>query len=158
MGQTIDLRLRTHSNFRLGDNQHRPLILIGNGTGLAGLRSHLKARAANGAQRNWLVFGERNAANDFYYRNEIEAWQTQGVLERADIVFSRDQAERIYVQDKLREQAENVRAWLAEDAAIYVCGSLEGMAGGVEAALTDIIGAEGVKQLIQQGRYRRDVY
>lgn len=158
VGQIIDLRLRAHSNFRLGDNQHRPLILIGNGTGLAGLRSHLKARAANGAQRNWLVFGERNAVNDFYYRNEIEAWQTQGVLERADIVFSRDQAERIYVQDKLREQAENVRTWLAADAAIYVCGSLEGMAGGVEATLTDIIGAEGVEQLIQQGRYRRDVY
>lgn len=158
LGETVDLRLRPHSNFRLGDNQHRPLILIGNGTGLAGLRSHLKARAANGMQRNWLVFGERNAANDFYYRDEIEAWQKQGILERADIVFSRDQAERIYVQDKLREQAEQVRAWLEADAAIYVCGSLEGMAGGVEASLTEIIGTTGVEQLIQQGRYRRDVY
>ncbi|MNR93288.1 Sulfite reductase [NADPH] flavoprotein alpha-component [compost metagenome] len=158
VGSTIDLRLRPHSNFRLGNNQDRPLILIGNGTGLAGLRSHLKARAANGEQRNWLVFGERNAANDFYYRDEIVAWQKQGVLERADLVFSRDQAERIYVQDKLREQAEQVRAWLAADAAIYVCGSLEGMAGGVEASLTEIIGAAAVEQLIEQGRYRRDVY
>ena len=136
----------------------RQLILIGNGTGLAGLRSHLKARAAHGMQRNWLVFGERNAANDFYYRDEIEAWQNQGVLERADIVFSRDQEQRIYVQDKLREQAEQVRNWLAAGAAIYVCGSLEGMAGGVEASLTDIIGSTGVEQLIEQGRYRRDVY
>lgn len=158
VGATIDLRLRPHSNFRLGDNQHRPLILIGNGTGLAGLRSHLKARAANGMQRNWLVFGERNAANDFYYRDEILAWQNQGVLERADIVFSRDQEQRIYVQDKLREQAEQVRSWLDADAAIYVCGSLEGMAGGVEATLTDIIGSAGVEKLIEQGRYRRDVY
>ncbi len=157
VGETIDLRLRPHSNFRLGDNAHRPMILIGNGTGLAGLRSHLKARAA-GAQRNWLIFGERNAAHDFYYRAEIEAWQKQGILERADIVFSRDQAERIYVQDKLREQAETVSAWLAAGAAIYVCGSLEGMAGGVEAALTDIIGKTAVEQLIAQGRYRRDVY
>ncbi len=64
----------------------------------------------------------------------------------------------MYVQDKLREQAENVRAWLAADAAIYVCGSLEGMASGVETTLTDIIGAEGVEHLIEQGRYRRDVY
>ncbi len=158
LGATIDVRLRAHSNFRLGDNLHRPLVLIGNGTGLAGLRSHVKARAANGRQRNWLLFGERHAAHDFYYRDEIKAWQTQGVLERVDIVFSRDQTKRIYVQDRLREQAETIRAWLAADAAIYVCGSLEGMAGGVEAALTDIIGAAGVEQLIAQGRYRRDVY
>ncbi|RBA24636.1 sulfite reductase subunit alpha [Herminiimonas fonticola] len=158
VGEPIALRLRPHSNFRLGDNAHRPLMLIGNGTGLAGLRSHLKARAASGASRNWLIFGERNAAYDFYYRDEIETWQSQGNLERADLVFSRDQIERIYVQDKLREQAEQVRAWIAADAAVYVCGSLEGMAGGVEDALTEILGKETVGQLIAQGRYRRDVY
>lgn len=158
VGETIAMRLRAHSNFRLGDNAHRSLILIGNGTGLAGLRSHLKARATSGASRNWLIFGERNIAHDFYYRHEIEAWQSQGILERADIVFSRDQAERLYVQDKLREQSEVVRAWIGSGAAIYVCGSLEGMAGGVEIALTDILGKEAVEQLIEQGRYRRDVY
>ena len=81
-----------------------------------------------------------------------------GVLERADIVFSRDQIERVYVQDKLREQAEQVRAWITADAAVYVCGSLDGMAGGVEDALTDILGKETVEQLIARGRYRRDVY
>ena len=158
---TIDLRLRAHGNFRIGDNATRPLILIGNGTGLAGLRSHLKARVAevNGqALPNWLIFGERNAAHDFYYRDEIEAWQQQGVLTRTDIVFSRDRNERLYVQDRLREQADTVRAWLADGAALYVCGSLEGMAAGVESALTDIIGEAGVEQLIEQGRYRRDVY
>jgi sulfite reductase (NADPH) flavoprotein alpha-component len=158
IGEVIALRLRPHNNFRLGDNAQRPLILIGNGTGLAGLRSHLKARAASGTSRNWLIFGERNAAHDFYYRDEIETWQSQGVLERADIVFSRDQAERIYVQHKLREHAGQVRAWLAAGAAIYVCGGLEGMAGGVEAAVTDIIGKEAVERLMAQGRYRRDVY
>jgi sulfite reductase (NADPH) flavoprotein alpha-component len=159
LGFTIDLRLRAHGNFRIGDNLQCPLILIGNGTGLAGLRSHLKVRAATTApSRNWLIFGERNAAHDFYYRDEIEAWLASGVLTRTDIVFSRDQTDRLYVQDRLRMEAETVRAWLADGAALYVCGSLEGMAGGVEAALTDIIGAQGVEQLIEQGRYRRDVY
>ncbi|MFC7298162.1 sulfite reductase subunit alpha [Herminiimonas aquatilis] len=158
VGETINLRLRSHSNFHLGDNAHRPMILIGNGTGLAGLRSHLKARAATSASRNWLIFGERNVAYDFYYRGEIETWLMQDALERADIVFSRDQIERVYVQDKLREQAKQVRAWIAAGAAVYVCGSLDGMAGGVEDALTDILGKEIVEQLIAQGRYRRDVY
>lgn len=158
VGDTIALRLRPHNNFRLGDNAQRPMILIGNGTGLAGLRSHLKARAAMGAQPNWLIFGERNAAHDFYYQDEIEAWLARGVLARTDIAFSRDQAERVYVQDKLRVQAETVRAWLTADAAIYVCGSLDGMAGGVEAALNDIMGTEALEQLVTQGRYRRDVY
>lgn len=154
----IDLRLRAHGNFRIGGNAQRPLILIGNGTGLAGLRSHLKARAANGITRNWLIFGERQMAHDFHYRGEIEAWQAQGLLTRADIVFSRDQEKRLYVQDRLRERADDVRKWLSEGAALYVCGSLEGMAGGVETALKEIAGEEEVERLIEQGRYRRDVY
>lgn len=161
LGASIDLRLRAHGNFRIGGNTHRPLILIGNGTGLAGLRSHLKARAADlpaHSSRNWLIFGERNAASDFHYRDEIEAWQAQGLLTRVDMVFSRDQNERRYVQDRLREQADVVREWIAQDAAVYVCGSLEGMAGGVEAALVDILGEDAVATLIAQGRYRRDVY
>jgi sulfite reductase (NADPH) flavoprotein alpha-component len=158
---SIDLRLRAHSNFRIGNNTQRPLILIGNGSGLAGLRSHLRARAMDsisGASRNWLIFGERNAAHDFYYRDEIEVWQKSGLLTHTDIVFSRDQAQRLYVQDRLRTRAELVKEWLADGAALYVCGSLEGMAAGVETALTEIIGATGVEQLIEQGRYRRDVY
>lgn len=158
IGAVIELRLRAHDNFRLGDNDQRPLILIGNGTGLAGLRSHLKARAAAGQRYNWLIFGERNAAFDYYYRDEIEAWRRQGVLTRTDLVFSRDQTEHRYVQDRLREAADSVRNWLHDGAALYVCGSLEGMAGGVETALTDIIGGDGVDHLIAAGRYRRDVY
>lgn len=165
LDSVIALRLRAHSNFRIGANAQRPLILIGNGTGLAGLRAHIRASAANRAHDaaavelgHWLIFGERNVAHDFYYRDEIEAWQTQNILMRADIVFSRDQPERLYVQDRLRQQADAVRTWLANDAAIYVCGSLEGMAGGVEAALIDIVGEAEVQRLIEQGRYRRDVY
>jgi sulfite reductase (NADPH) flavoprotein alpha-component len=161
MSDEVALRLRPHRNFRLNGNAGRPLILIGNGTGLAGLRGHLKARAATwavGAQRNWLVFGERQAAFDFYYRDEIQAWLGQGVLERADIVFSRDSPARCYVQDRLRGSAQAVRDWVADGAAIYVCGSLEGMAGGVEAALVEVLGAESVERLTAEGRYRRDVY
>ncbi len=186
LGEPIHLRLRSHSNFHLADNTHRPLILIGNGTGLAGLRSHLKARAAVGQHRNWLIFGERTAAHDSYHRHELEAWRQQGVLQHIDLVFSRDppspvgdskatrgdapsgiaglhvtkrlQSQREYVQDRLRTRADEVRAWFNDGAAIYVCGSLEGMAGGVEAALIDIIGSQAVEQLIESGRYRRDVY
>jgi len=164
IGDAVDLRVRPHGNFRIGANAQRPLILIGNGTGLAGLRSHLRARAAvaargSDAPRNWLIFGERHAAHDALHSDEIAAWQAQGVLARADLVFSRDGAVRHYVQDSLREQADRVRMWVLQDgAAIYVCGSLQGMAAGVEAALEEILGADQVRQLIEVGRYRRDVY
>lgn len=160
LGGEVALRLRAHRPFRLGDNARRPLILIGNGTGLAGLRAHLKTRAAAGATAGpaWLVFGERQAAHDAYYRDEIDAWLASGVLERADLVYSRDAPERRHVQDLLREQAERLRSWLAQGAAIYVCGSRVGMATGVEAVLIATLGQDGVDQLIGQGRLRRDVY
>jgi len=158
VGGSIDLRLRPHANFQLGDNATRPLILVGNGTGLAGLRGHLRARAAAGAGRCWLVFGERQGAFDAYYRDEIEGWLASGVLARADLVFSRDTPQKTYVQDRLREAAADVKAWLDDGAAVYVCGSLQGMAGGVDAALTEIVGADGVARLMDDGRYRRDVY
>jgi sulfite reductase (NADPH) flavoprotein alpha-component len=158
VGGTIDLRLRRHANFRLGDNAVRPLILIGNGTGLAGLRGHLRAQAAKGGGRCWLVFGERQAAFDAYYRDEIEAWQADGLLARTDLVFSRDQAERLYVQDRLRGAAQALRHWVDQGAAVYVCGSLQGMASGVDAALVEVLGRPVVDGLLEQGRYRRDVY
>lgn len=158
IGDAVSLRLRAHPNFRLGDNARRPLILIGNGTGLAGLRAHLKARAAAAAGPNWLLFGERNAAHDAYYRDEIDAWRAQGVLSATDLVFSRDQAGKRYVQDRLRELAEPLREWVGRGAAIYVCGSLEGMAASVEQALIEILGRDELDALIEQGRLRRDVY
>ena len=158
IGDRIALRLRPHRNFRLEANDRRPLILVGNGTGLAGLRSHLRARAAAGQHDNWLVFGERNARHDFLYRQEIEAWRASGVLRRLDMVFSRDQAERQYVQHRLLQASEEVRAWLARGAAVYVCGSLQGMASGVDAALRQITGEAAMRELNAAGRYRRDVY
>lgn len=159
-GDTVMLRVRPHGGFRIGDNGQRPLILIGNGTGLAGLRGHMRARIAAGNAQvpMWLLFGERNAACDAHYRDEVDTWQRDGWLSRVDWVFSRDQAERRYVQHALAEAAGPVREWVGQGAAIYVCGSLEGMAGEVNATLQTILGEEALQQLAADGRYRRDVY
>ena len=157
IGSAISLRLRRNSGFHLPDAPV-PLILLGNGTGLAGLRSLLKARIADGLQRSWLLFGERTIAHDYLCQDELQGWLASGDLALLDLAFSRDQEEKIYVQDRLRESAEVLRKWLADGAAIYVCGSLQGMAAGVDQALVDILGREAVERLIEQGRYRRDVY
>ena len=157
VGSAISLRVRRNSGFHL-PAEPCPLILLGNGTGLAGLRSLLKARIAKGQQRNWLFFGERNAAHDFHCREELQGWLASGDLARLDLAFSRDQAQKIYVQDRLRESADEIRRWLADGAAIYICGSLKGMAAGVDQALTELLGEPALQALIEQGRYRRDVY
>lgn len=156
-GQEIALRVRANSGFH-APHGAAPLILVGNGTGLAGLRAHLRARAAAGHGRNWLVFGERSRAHDYFHREEIEAWLAQGLLARLDLAFSRDQPQRVYVQDKLREAAADLRAWVEQGACIYICGSLQGMAAGVAAALEEILGEDALIALAEQGRYRRDVY
>jgi sulfite reductase (NADPH) flavoprotein alpha-component len=171
-GDTVRLRLRANRNFRLGDNASRPLVLVGNGTGIAGLRGHLRARAAAGQGPNWLVFGERQAAHDLLLGDEIAGWQANGVLARVDLAFSRDSADgrdggrndvsgggvRPYVQQRLRETGDTLRQWIADGAALYVCGSLAGMAPGVDAALREVLGGDVVDTLAAQGRYRRDVY
>ncbi len=157
VGDTISLRVRRNSSFHL-PGEPLPMILIGNGTGLAGLRSLLKARIARGEQRNWLLFGERNAGHDFHCADELQGWLTSGNLARMDLAFSRDQAQKVYVQDRLREAADELHRWLANGAAIYICGSLEGMASGVDETLKALLGEAGVEALIEQGRYRRDVY
>lgn len=156
-GGNVALRLRRNTGFHPPADD-RPLLLVGNGTGLAGLRAHLKAREAAGHRRNWLIFGERQRQHDFFHRAEIEAWQETRLLERVDLAFSRDQAARVYVQHILAEQAAQVREWVAQGAAIYVCGSLQGMAQGVDTALRDMLGAETLDTLAAAGRYRRDVY
>lgn len=161
VGEVVQMRLRAHRNFRLEDNAARPLILVGNGTGIAGLRSHLRARAQAGAgQPNWLLFGERHAAHDFLFRDELLAWQAGGVITRLDLAFSRDDpAHKVYVQDLLQEHAAAVREWVeGRGAAIYVCGSLQGMAQGVDMALTGLLGPAPMAELVRSGRYRRDVY
>jgi sulfite reductase (NADPH) flavoprotein alpha-component len=157
-GARVKARLRPHPGFRLGDNAGRPLILIGNGTGLAGLRGLIKARVAGGARRNWLVYGERNVDADCHYRDDIDQWHGAGFLEIVDRVFSRDPGEHRYVQHRLAARGDTVRQWVREGAAIYVCGSLQGMAAGVDEALAGILTREGLDLLAEQGRYRRDVY
>ena len=157
VGTELAARLRPNANFHLPSDA-RPLILIGNGTGLAGLRSLLKARIAAGQQRNWLLFGERHAAHDFYWRDELQGWLANGDLARLDLAFSRDQPSKLYVQDRLRMASEQLQRWVTEGAAIYVCGSLEGMASGVDALLRAVLGSEQVDALQESGRYRRDVY
>jgi sulfite reductase (NADPH) flavoprotein alpha-component len=157
LGAPVPLRVRRNSRFHLVEDD-RPLILIGNGTGLAGLRSLLKAAIADGRTRNWLLFGERNQAHDFYCRDELQGWLARGELQRLDLAFSRDQAGKVYVQDRLREAAAELRDWLDQGAVIHVCGSLQGMAEGVDRVLRDLLGDDAVEQLGDEGRYRRDVY
>ncbi|MBA1194671.1 flavodoxin [Pseudomonas entomophila] len=156
-GGVAALRVRRNSGFHLPDAP-APMILIGNGTGLAGLRSLLKARIVAGDSRNWLLFGERQRDHDFYCAHELEQWLHQGDLAHLDLAFSRDQAEKYYVQDALRAQADRLRAWVDEGAYLYLCGSQRGMASGVDTVLNEVLGRAEVQALIEEGRYRRDVY
>ncbi|WP_151832479.1 PepSY domain-containing protein [Acinetobacter ursingii] len=157
VNDTIALRIRTNESFHLIDD-NRPMICIGNGTGIAGLMSLLHARTRQDYSENWLIFGERQRRCDFFYQTTIEVWQNMGMLKRLDLAFSRDQEQRVYVQDILRQQADELKAWIDRDAVIYVCGSIEGMASGVDQALNDILGEAQVDELRLNGRYRRDVY
>ncbi len=157
VGGQIALRVRSNPAFHAPDPT-KPMILIGNGTGIAGLRAHLKQRIAAGSRRNWLLFGERNADLDFFYGDEIRQWQAQGWLERLDLAFSRDQAERVYVQAKLQAAGGPLRQWVEAGASIYVCGSLAGMAPAVDAVLRQLLGDPQVERMLATGRYRRDVY
>ncbi|WP_298579220.1 sulfite reductase flavoprotein subunit alpha [uncultured Luteimonas sp.] len=156
-GAPVDLRIRSNPNFHPPADP-RPLLLIGNGTGIAGLRALLKARERAGARRNWLLFGEREQARDAFFDADLQRWRASGVLERLDAVFSRDPGGPRYVQDALRAAAPALREWIAAGASIYVCGSLEGMAPGVDAVLRETLGDGPLEQLRAQGRYRRDVY
>jgi sulfite reductase (NADPH) flavoprotein alpha-component len=155
--QEISLRIRTNESFHLIDD-NRPIICVGNGTGIAGLMSLLQQRNRQNYTANWLIFGERQREHDFFYQETINAWKNMGTLQRLDLAFSRDQEQRIYVQDILRENAEELKRWIDQGAVIYVCGSIEGMASGVDQALNNILSEEKVDELRQSGRYRRDVY
>lgn len=157
LGETVMMRVRPNPGFH-GPADANGMILIGNGTGLAGLRAHLAERIAQGHVRNWLIFGERQAAHDSFHDATLREWQAQGGIARLDRVYSRDQAQRVYVQDRVREVAQDIAQWVAAGASIYVCGSLAGMAPAVDAALADAIGADVLLDLSAQGRYRRDIY
>ncbi|OYQ35537.1 hypothetical protein CHU95_07360 [Niveispirillum lacus] len=157
VGGPVRLRLRSNPGFHPPPDD-RPLILIGNGTGIAGLRAHLKHRARCGHQRNWLLFGERTAQHDSLFDDDLSAWIADGTLSRLDRAFSRQGDRPVYVQHLLAAAGDRVAAWVADGAALYVCGSLEGMAGGVHAVLTDLLGADMLADLAAARRYCRDVY
>lgn len=155
--QPIQLQLRRHSHFQLPDDS-RPLLFIANGTGIAGIRALLAERVARGQRDNWLIFGERNQQTDFFFAKDIQRWQQQGFISRCQLIFSRDQAEKRYVQHCLAEQAVAVRELVDAGGAIYVCGSLQGMGTAVQSVLIEILGSSQIHLLQQQGRYCRDLY
>jgi len=154
----IALRVRAHQRFRLNGNAGRPLILVGNGSGLAGLRAHVKARVDAASGDNWLIFGERSPDHDALCADELQHWRANGMLAELDLAFSRDPAQPRYVQHVIDARATEIAAWIARGAAIYVCGSLQGMAGGVHASLQAALGAAVLEELDAAGRYCRDVY
>jgi len=157
IGDEAGMRIRTNRSFH-GPSPETPLILIGNGTGLAGLRAHWKARAGDTSARTWLMFGERTRAHDAFLDAELQSALTSGALTRVDRVFSRDAGDGRYVQALIPEHAAELSAWVDRGAAILVCGSLEGMSKGVHEALEAVLGPEALMSLTETGRYRRDVY
>lgn len=147
----------------------KPLIMVGPGTGIAPFRAFLEERQATGATGgNWLFFGDQRSATDYLYREELEAFQKDGLLTRLDLAWSRDQAEKIYVQQRLLEHAGELWGWLEEGAGFYVCGDASRMARDVDAALHQVIALAGgkspeaaaayVKDMKAAKRYCRDVY
>ncbi|MFO1248886.1 MAG: sulfite reductase flavoprotein subunit alpha [Alphaproteobacteria bacterium] len=154
LGGVVSLRLRPNPNFH--PPADGPMILIGAGTGMAGLRAHLLYRAQKKLGDAWLLFGERSAASDLYYADDIKAWQADGTLARTDLVFSREDS-RKYVQQLVTDEGAQIRSWVERGASIMVCGGLK-MAAGVEETLTAILGEDRLDQMTQDGSYRRDVY
>jgi sulfite reductase (NADPH) flavoprotein alpha-component len=143
--------------------------MIGPGTGIAPFRSFLAERDSRGAQgRNWLFFGDRRFTTDFLYQTEVQDWVKTGVLTRINTAFSRDQAEKVYVQHKMQQQSAELFRWLESGAHVFICGAKEPMSVDVEHTLLDIIRREGNKnaaqaetyleELKEAGRYTKDVY
>jgi sulfite reductase (NADPH) flavoprotein alpha-component len=165
---TAPIYIEVNERFRLPADGNRDLLMIGAGTGVAPFRAFLQERSALGASgKHWLLFGARHFRSEFLYQLEWQQALREGRLHKLDLAFSRDQAERIHVDQRLRENARDIYAWLENGAHVYVCGSLA-LGKSVHAALRDVlIAASGrnesaaedyLKQLQQAGRYARDVY
>ena len=165
----VPVFVQTSSGFRLPADTDRSVILIGPGTGIAPFRAFLEERRAMGAQgKNWLFFGDQQRACDFLYQEQLEGLLAEGTLTRLDTAFSRDQQEKIYVQDRMLENARELWTWLEGGAHLYVCGDARRMARDVDTALHELIqkaggrsaeqAADYVRQLKTDKRYQRDVY
>lgn len=157
IGGAILLRIRDNPGFGPVEPTI-PIVLIGNGTGLAGLMAHLRDRAAVGGAPAWLLYGERSGAHDRPFAAELETLSTDGSLSRIDRAFSRDAECDRYVQHLAADAADEMLEWAERGAAIYVCGSLAGMASAVDAALRAILGDARLEEIAEQGRYCRDIY
>ena len=165
-GDTVGVFLRPNPHFRLPADPARPVVMIGPGTGVAPFRGFLQEREATKAPgKNWLVFGHRNFMHDFLYQLEWQDWIKEGVLNRVDVAFSRDQPAKRYVQHALWDARKELHAWVQDGAALYVCGDMAAMAKDVHETLIRILadqtgkdGKAALDQLRRDGRYLRDVY
>lgn len=154
---SVPVYLQQHKGFTLPEPS-QDMIMIGPGTGVAPYRGFMQKRIwRQDAGRNWLIFGERNQALDYFYRDEWQALESEDKL-KITTAFSRDQAEKIYVQHRLLESGAEVKSWVENGAVIYVCGDAQHMAKDVENVLIEILGADKVKELRHTKRYLRDVY
>ncbi len=158
-----------NDNFRLPDDPEKPVVMIGPGTGIAPFRAFLQHREATDAGgKNWLVFGNPHFTSDFLYQVEWQRYVKSGLLNRVDLAWSRDQEQKVYVQDKLRENGSELWQWIQDGAHLYVCGDANRMAKDVEQALLDVVSIHGAMDLEQadeflselrlEKRYQRDVY
>ena len=165
----VPVLVEANDNFRLPANGDTPIIMIGAGTGVAPYRAFVEHRREHGQRGdNWLVFGDRTLSSDFLYQLEWLRYRKEGLLSDLDVAFSRDQAEKLYVQHRLLQKSAQLYAWLQRGAHVYVCGDAEHMAGDVHNALLTIIRREGglsdeqaenyVRELKEAQRYQRDVY
>jgi sulfite reductase (NADPH) flavoprotein alpha-component len=157
-------------HFHLPEDPNIPIIMVGPGTGVAPFRAYLQERKVTGAKgKNWLFFGSQHQRCDFAYGEEFEAFKKEGLLTRLDCAWSRDQAEKIYVQHRMKENATEIWKWIdAESAHVFVCGDAKRMAKDVDAMLRKIVQEQGsksveqaneyVEQLKSDKRYKRDVY
>jgi len=168
-GDTVPVYIESNSRFRLPVENDVPIIMIGPGTGVAPFRAFVEERTErNASGDNWLFFGDRRFSDDFLYQLEWQRHLKQGRLDRLDVAFSRDQNEKIYVQDRIRENGAELFAWLERGAYLYVCGDAKNMAGDVHDALVDVVcehagldraaAGQRLKELRRAGRYQRDVY
>ena len=168
-GVPVPVFVHASPSFKIPKDLSAPMIMVGPGTGIAPFRAFLEERQALGAPgRNWLFFGDQRASTDFLYREQLEGWHKDGFLHRLDVAFSRDQAEKVYVQNRMIESATELWSWLEAGGYFYVCGDAARMAKDVDAALHKVceiaggLDAEGaisyVKNLKTQKRYCRDVY
>jgi sulfite reductase (NADPH) flavoprotein alpha-component len=157
------------SHFRLPEDPTVPVVMCGPGTGIAPFRAFLQHRAAQGIKgRTWLFFGDQRSATDFLFADEIAGWREDGTLERLSLAWSRDQARKVYVQDRMREEAADLWRWFQDGGRFYICGDALRMAKDVDATLREIAMKQGgmnadsardwIIALARQGRYQRDVY